>query len=85
MGLIMTIMAWATMGVSGDRMVMSSGITIMAYLVMIAILAGEDSPAAALRVEPMGDFTAGADSATAAAAMEAAAAMADDGPNTEIL
>ena len=73
------------MGASGGRMVMCSGITIMASSVTIAILAGEAPRAAAQRVGSMGDFTEGADLVTAAAVMEEEAVMADDGPNTEIL
>lgn len=86
MGLIMAIiMAWTTMGVSGGRMVMCSGITTMAFSVTIAILAGEAPRAAAPPVGSMGDFTEGADLVTAAAVMEAVAAMGGDGPNAKIL
>jgi hypothetical protein len=71
MGLMMAITARTTLGVTGGRMAMCSGITIMAFSAAIVILAGEDSQAAEPGAHSMGvDFTAGA---AMAAAMVAAA------------
>lgn len=84
MGPIITIMAHTITGVSGGRMFMSSGITVMAR--MIVVLAIEGTRAARLEVDftEVADSTEGEDlftvgaAATVEEAATAAAAMADD-------